>query len=408
MMTTLQNAIRSLEYSRKHTAQFDGKTYEFFKLESTGYIYVLCVNSNRATRYNCEGMNGKRIGMNEYLEADDQLENEANIKALDDAAEDENVSVEEFAQKVEEINYCRHPHGGDLSKPAELNEFGCVDCSKCNVQECVHRDCMRRNPTNVGGLGECPRLKVVAEIEDETENWNDVQDSHNAWTAVDEITYDVVAHAIRTIGKNDEEIEEIMGMIGKDAKMVMDFNEATSTLNADEFNAYIKSQLDVLLNGEATGSLTEATEAHSEAETAENTPDNSNATESLGEATENVPAEKKAEKTTKKARKSKDTFHTSTAVPGLTLTAKQTSFMLHLSDTCFWEEGLDSVIWVDCLCDDIQGEFAGKPMTVGAMISTLCEKKLGVRATERRDGKKCTSFALTELGKKIAEEVGLH
>jgi hypothetical protein len=92
----------------------------------------------------------------------------------------------------------------------------------------------------------------------------------------------------------------------------------------------------------------------------------------------------------------------------MTLTSKQVDFFKHLPDTNFWEEGLNSVIWVDCLCDDIGGQFTGKPMTVGAMISTLCEKKLGVRATERRDGKKCTSFALTELGKKVAEELGLH
>lgn len=110
---------------------------------------------------------------------------------------------------------------------------------------------------------------------------------------------------------------------------------------------------------------------------------------------------------TKKARKSKNVFHTSVAVPGLTLTAKQVSFILHLSDTCFWENGLDSCIWVDCLCDDITGEFAGKPMTVGAMISTLCEKGLGTRGANRRDGRKCTSFSLTELGKLVAAEVGL-
>lgn len=363
-------------------------------------------NDNQTYFYATQNGKKQRIKKHEFEQAQRELAIvEAKAAELDKAAEDENVTAEEFAQQVEEINYCRHPHGEDLSKPAEFDEYGCVDCSKCNVQECVHRNCMRRNPTTVGGLGECPRLKV--EAVDEIEDWTDVQDSHSAWTAVDEITYDVVVHAIRSLGKNDEETGEIMGMIGKDAKMVMEFNEATATLNADEFNTYIKSQLDTLLNGGATESLTEATEAHEEAETTENTPDSSNATESLGEATENA-SEKKAKKATKKARKSKDTFHTSTAVPGLTLTAKQTSFILHLSDTCFWEEGLDSVIWVDCLCDDIQGEFTGKPMTVGAMISTLCEKKLGVRATERRDGKKCTSFALTELGKKVAEELGLH
>lgn len=41
------------------------------------------------------------------------------------------------------------------------------------------------------------------------------------------------------------------------------------------------------------------------------------------------------------------------------------------------------------------------------MVSTLCEKKLGVRGADRRNGKKCTSFTLTELGKKVATELGL-
>lgn len=91
----------------------------------------------------------------------------------------------------------------------------------------------------------------------------------------------------------------------------------------------------------------------------------------------------------------------------VSLTAKQVDFILHLPDTNFWENGLDSVIWVDCLCDDIGSQFAGKPMTVGAMISTLCEKGLGTRGKDRVNGRKCTSFALTELGKKVAAEVGL-
>lgn len=321
-------------------------------------------------------------------------------------------TVEETATKTADTNiYCRHPYGEDLSKPAEFNEFGCVDCSKCNVQECVHRDCMRRNPTWEGGLGECPRLKVEATKEIDTDDWNDMQDSRNAWTAVDEITYDVVASAVRSFNKTDAEVEEIMGIIGKDAKIVMEFNDATSNLNADEFNSYIKARLDAILNGGADGntteSLTEATEAHEEAETTENTPDSSNATESLGEATENA-SEKKATKRTNK-RVSKNTAWGKVIDNiDVSLTSKQVDFINHLPDTCFWEDGLDSVIWVDCLCDDIGGQFAGKPMTVGAMISTLCEKKLSIRATERRDGKKCTSFALTELGKKVAGELGLH
>lgn len=105
-----------------------------------------------------------------------------------------------------------------------------------------------------------------------------------------------------------------------------------------------------------------------------------------------------------KPRKSKDVAH---EAEGVTLTAKQVDFIKHLPDTCFWENGLDSCIWVDCLCDDIGGQFKGKPMTVGAMISTLCEKGLGSRCRENRDGRKCTSFELTELGKKVAAGLGL-
>lgn len=89
------------------------------------------------------------------------------------------------------------------------------------------------------------------------------------------------------------------------------------------------------------------------------------------------------------------------------LTEKQLDFLNHLPDTCFWEDGTNSEIWVDCLCDEIGGQFKGKPMTVGAMISTLCEKGLGYRAKGRVNNKKCTSFGLTELGKQVAQDLGL-
>lgn len=105
-----------------------------------------------------------------------------------------------------------------------------------------------------------------------------------------------------------------------------------------------------------------------------------------------------------KPRRSKDVAYEGHDV---TLTAKQVSFIRHLPDTSFWQDGLDSCVWVDCLCDDITGEFAEKPMTVGAMISTLCEKGLGERTRQRVDGRKCTSFNLTTLGKKIASDLGL-
>lgn len=91
----------------------------------------------------------------------------------------------------------------------------------------------------------------------------------------------------------------------------------------------------------------------------------------------------------------------------LTLTAKQVDFIRHLSDTNFWENGLDSCIWVDVLCDEIGGQFEGKPMTVGAMISTLCEKGLGVRSKEKINKRTATAFKLTPTGKVVAAKLGL-
>lgn len=111
-------------------------------------------------------------------------------------------------------------------------------------------------------------------------------------------------------------------------------------------------------------------------------------------------------KKTKKAKKS--AFHTSTVIEGLTLTEKQVSFLLHLPDTCFWEDGLDSTVWVDVLADEIGGQFSGNPFLVGAMVSTLREKGLvTVSRDESRKGKPA-AMALTEAGKKVAVEVGLE
>nr|DAO63063.1 MAG TPA: transcriptional regulator SlyA DNA binding protein, structural.6A [Caudoviricetes sp.] len=124
--------------------------------------------------------------------------------------------------------------------------------------------------------------------------------------------------------------------------------------------------------------------------------------DAVAAAIEAVPTEKPEKP---KKRKSKDIAHESN---GVTLTAKQVNFICHLPDTCFWDNGLDSEIWTDVLCDDIGGEFEGKPMTVGAMISTLCEKGLGVRCRQKVNNRMSTSFKLTELGKKIATELGVE
>lgn len=107
----------------------------------------------------------------------------------------------------------------------------------------------------------------------------------------------------------------------------------------------------------------------------------------------------------KSTRKSKDIAYDGN---GITLTAKQVDFIRHLPDTCFWERGLDSALWTDVLADEIGGQFAGKPMTTGAMISTICEKGLANRAADRVNGRKATFMVLTEMGKKVAAELGLN
>lgn len=132
------------------------------------------------------------------------------------------------------------------------------------------------------------------------------------------------------------------------------------------------------------------------------------------EAAEKAASKKGAKKATKKAtkkvatpRKSKDVAYENKEL-GVTLTAKQVDFIHHLPDTCFWENGLDSMVWTDALADEIGGQFADKPMTVGAMISTICEKGLGYRTKDHVNGKKCTAFGLTEKGKTVAKELGLE
>lgn len=113
----------------------------------------------------------------------------------------------------------------------------------------------------------------------------------------------------------------------------------------------------------------------------------------------------------RKPRRSKDVAFDH---EGVTLTAKQADFLRELDAA-----GQDGVLgnaetgwWMDCITDGIGGQFAGSPMTVGAMISTLCEKGLGTRSKESRDQgngrtKKVTSFCLTDKGHEVWDAMGL-
>lgn len=276
------------------TFELFGATYT---RKANGYCYAQCngetSKTSRISKAEFEARYAEYAAMDMTLT---EIESEEIAEATDEAAENPEISAEQFCGMVEKMNREQNERNEftniskedvvdailseaaedtDLQKPAVINQYGCVDCSKCNVQNCVHRNCMRRNPTSVGGLGECPRLEV---------------------------------------------------------------------------------------KGQETPKK-------------------------------------------KRARKSKDIAYDGN---GVTLTTKQVDFIRHLPDTNFWENGLDSAVWTDVLADEIGGQFAGKPMTTGAMISTICEKGLANRATDRVNGRKATFMELTELGKKVAAELGLN
>lgn len=115
-------------------------------------------------------------------------------------------------------------------------------------------------------------------------------------------------------------------------------------------------------------------------------------------------AEDAVAKKTKKRSKKNAAF----TLGDVTLTEKQVDFIKHIPDTDFYENGLESTMWIDVLTDQIGGQFKGKPMTVGAMVSTLREKNLIYVGQDRINGRKCKYFGLTDLGKQVASELGLE
>lgn len=270
--------------------------------EQGNYFYMIDTNGKKI-----------RIKKSEFEAAQHEYEIEREMSKPEDVDpnDPENAyPTEEQTAEAEQAELDKDPcivdPMADLQKPAVIDENGCVDCRECNIKECVHRNCMRRNPKSIGGLAECPRLKVKAEEEE----------------------------------AKDPELDQI------------------------------KEEIPGIEDAEA-------------------------------ELERNIRNEKK----TRKPRRSKDVAYED---HGITLTAKQVDFINHLPDTQFWEMGIHSVVWVDVLCDDIGGQFTDKPMTVGAMISTLCEKKLGFRTRDTSRKGKPIAFSLTDLGKEVAKELGLN
>ena len=127
--------------------------------------------------------------------------------------------------------------------------------------------------------------------------------------------------------------------------------------------------------------------------------------------------EAKANKETKPAKPAKSTESKETKVRKprkkkdvafehgeYTLTAKQVSFLRHLAEMVEFAESM----WIDEIVDGIGGEFSGKPMTVGAMVSTICEKNLAFRAKEKRERKTCTYIEFNENGIAVLTAMGLR
>lgn len=106
----------------------------------------------------------------------------------------------------------------------------------------------------------------------------------------------------------------------------------------------------------------------------------------------------------KKTRRSKDVaFEHNTIKGNITLTAKQVDFLKALPGTCFWENGLESTLWCDCIAEEI----GWNPMSVGAMISTLREKGLVSVGQETSRQGKPKFMTFTIVGQVIAEHLGL-
>lgn len=135
--------------------------------------------------------------------------------------------------------------------------------------------------------------------------------------------------------------------------------------------------------------------------------------QALKEQAEQKELEKKATKKATKKKARKDVALTiEFEGKEYSITAKQKDFMEHLPDTCFWERGLDSAPWIPILCDEIGGQFAGKPLSVGAMVSTLREKGLLEVGCETfmelgtNQKRKMKYLILTDAGKAMAKAVG--
>lgn len=156
-----------------------------------------------------------------------------------------------------------------------------------------------------------------------------------------------------------------------------------------------------------TNAIAEYTAEMAQEEAKEDAEDTQN-TEAPAPASDAKKTPKKAKKNTRKKKVQVGGFEFQEGEIHLILTPKQLDFLRHLSDSPFWQNGVQSTLWIDILCDEITGQFEGKPMTVGAMVSTLREKGILAVAIGKLENKKAKYIALTDFGQRVATELGLE
>lgn len=155
-----------------------------------------------------------------------------------------------------------------------------------------------------------------------------------------------------------------------------------------------------------TNAIAEHTAEMTQEEAKEDAEDTQN-TEAPAPASDAKKTPKKAKKNTREKKVQVGGFEFQEGEIHLILTPKQVDFLEHLGDSTFWQRGVQSTLWIDILCDEITGQFEGKPMTVGAMVSTLREKGILAVAIGRLENKKAKYVELTDLGQRIATRIGI-
>lgn len=86
------------------------------------------------------------------------------------------------------------------------------------------------------------------------------------------------------------------------------------------------------------------------------------------------------------------------------LTPKQVEFIKALPTTSYWQTGIDSILWIDVLCDELDIP----PMTIGAMVTTLRQKHIITVGADKRETRKVKWFEFTDIGKVVLGRMGIE